>query len=196
MPAFDDHCDDRRDDVGAYVLSEQDRSIITATTLLLGKIARLPGINARQAEAVAKVLGVFERLPQVSEELNIAISLGGPRRCYGEHKISRSWRIAVEGNDLEVSSGGDFWRPSTGGDSFTCMEWQATPCQDAAYDDYLDRLQIVDDAQPYEIEVARLALTEPGYCLSVEWDGEQLDSGDDDKDDEERDEDGEEGNIR
>jgi hypothetical protein len=72
----------------------------------------------------------------------------------------------------------------------------ATPCQEAAYDDYLDRLQIVDDAQPYEIEVARLALTEPGYCLSVEWDGEQLDSGDDDKDDEERDEDGEEGNIR
>jgi len=138
---------------------------------------------------VAKVLGVFERLPQVSEELDIAISLGGPRRCYGEHKISHSWRIAVEGNDLEVSSGGDFWRPSTGGDSFTCMEWQAAPCQEAAYDDYLDRLQIVDDAQPYEIEVGRLVITEPGYHLSVEWDGEELDSEDGDEEDEEPDED-------
>jgi hypothetical protein len=33
----------------------------------------------------------------------------------------------------------------------------------ANYDDYLETHWIVDDAQPYEIEVARLAITDPGY---------------------------------
>ncbi len=181
----DDNCDDRPSSGGVYVLSAQDRGIVAATRLLLRKISRLPGIKARQAEAVANVLGVFERLPRISEESNIAVSLAGPRHSYGEHKISHWWRIAVTGNELEVSSGGDFYRPSTGGDSFTCMEWQAAPGYEANYDDYLDRHQIVDDAQPYEIEVARLAITEPGYWLSIEWDGEELDSEEDEEREEE-----------
>ena len=155
------------------------------TNILLRKISQLPAIRPRQREAVARVLGVFENLPRISEELHIAVSLAALRHFYGEHKkISHWWRVAVAGNELEVY----FYRPSTGGDSFTYMEWHDMPGREAAYDDWFDRHRIVDDAQPCEIEVAGLAITEPGYWLSVELDGEELGSEEDEECEEKRNE--------
>jgi hypothetical protein len=84
MSGSDDNLGGPPSEFDTYVLSERDRSIITATKLLLRKIARFPAIIPRQMEAVANVLGVFERLPQVPEGVNAAVSLAGPRRCYGE----------------------------------------------------------------------------------------------------------------
>ena len=166
----------------AYILSEKDRSIVAATKLLLKKMVRHPSIKPVEMEVVTKVLMVFERLPGVSDELHTMVDLTGPNHQYGDHRISHWWRIAVDGTKIHVSSNGYFHRPSSGGDSFTCMQWQAQPGRETSYGDYLDTLQIVDDAQPYETEVAHLPISEPGYYVSVEVDGEKLAKPSDDED--------------
>jgi tetratricopeptide (TPR) repeat protein len=168
-----------------YILSEKDRSIVAATKLLLRKIIRLSSIRPNEMEVVAKVLGIFERLPRVSDELNAVINLTGPRHQYGEHEIYHYWIVEVEGAEIRVSSNGHFYRPSSGGDSFTCMQWRAVPGCETFYGDYLDGLRIVDDAQPYETEVARLPISEPGYHLSVELEGENVDVSEDEEEEDE-----------
>ena len=174
------------DDVSeeVYQLCEQDHQIVAAARQLLLEISRWKQIRANQLEVVSKILQVLDRLPSVSDELFTSVLLTGPRRHFGDHKIYHWWNVEVEGQDLTVSSGGYFHRPSTGGDSFTCMTWSATPGYETEYSDYLQTLQIVDDAQPFESEVMQLALGEPGYSLEISVNGEEIDLPDEDEDDE------------
>jgi len=160
----------------SYLLTDRDRSIVEATKQLLWKIVRSELVQSRQLEAVARVIRVFDGLPDVDDECCVAISLTGPRRHYGEHEIYHWWNIEVDGHFLTVSSHGHFYRPSSGGDSFTCMTWSVSPGYESEYADYLNTLRIVDDAQPFEAEVARLDLSEAGYSLTVSVDGEEIEA--------------------
>lgn len=168
-----------------YQLCERDRQIVAVTRHLLWEIVRWNQIQANQLEVVAKILQVLDRLPAVSDELFTSVLLKGPQRHFGDHKICHWWNVEVEDHDLAVSSGGYFHRPSTGGDSFTCMTWSATPGYETGYSDYLNTLQIVDDAQPFDAEVMQLALGEPGYFLEISADGEEISVLDEDEDDDE-----------
>jgi hypothetical protein len=175
-----------------YVLSQEDRDVVTPTKLLLWKVVRSRLVKPQQLEVVAKLLSLFDGLPKTADEMDVTLQLTGPRRSFGEHEIYHWWTIAVEGQAIEVSSGGHFYRSSTGGDTFTSMTWATAPGCDAEYRDYLDTLRIVDDAQPFDAEVDQIDLSLPGYSLEITLDGEEVGVSDEDidqdgmEDDEER----------
>ena len=73
-----------------------------------------------------------------------------------------------------MGSGGHFYRPSTGGDSFTSFRWVAYPGHPTDCQDHTPSLQIVDDAKPFGTEIEELDLGEPGYSVSVMIDGEDI----------------------
>ncbi len=166
----DEEDSDSEDDEGGsnlYLLKEQDRGILNAAILLVEKLIRSKLIRPAQVVSVGKVLHVLRRLPFTSSPMEVYLSLSSREREFGPHKIMHSWTIEISEQSLGISSGGGFWRPSTGGDSFTCMRWRAYPGSPAEFSNYLYSLRIVDDAQPFDVEVAEIDFSEPGYTLRI-----------------------------
>ena len=118
-----------------YNLDDRDKLIALAAKDLLWKVVRSSLTNSKQIEILAKAIQTFDALPRASGDHNIIISLTGPRRWFGEHEIWHWWEINIEGGFLQVSSGGHFYRKSTGGDSFSCMYWSASPGSAAELND-------------------------------------------------------------
>lgn len=151
----------------SYVFTSQDKKIIDSTKLLLRKIIASPFVNSAQVVSIGKILHVISNLPRYTSDVAASLILSGPRRKFGEHEIWHSWQILVEDGYIAVSSGGSFYRPSTGSDGFTCMTWSASVGNECEYNDHLDQLRIVDDALPYDTEVERLNLSEGKYVLEL-----------------------------
>jgi hypothetical protein len=151
-----------------YYLSVSDRVIVDAAIQLLDKIAHAAFTRPAQLVSVAKALYVLSKIPQVTQaEVTVHISLNGPRRWFGEHEIWHWWTVEIDSRFIEIGANGHFYRESTGGDSFTSLIWSAWPGEHATCLDYLDKLWMVDDAQPFPEEIASLDLTEPGFSLEV-----------------------------
>ena len=176
MSDRDDFSDDEE-----YVFSSDDNDIISATKQLLWKTARSEIINAGERVVVARILDVFEALPSVVADLYLQLQVTGPRRSFGSHEIYHWWEIEVENGSLCISSGGDFYRPETGGDSFTSISWRAVPGFATEHNDYMDTLSLVDDAQPFDLEVRDIDFAKGGYSLTVFENGEELDDGSSDE---------------
>ena len=179
--------DDFADDEEAYVFSSDDMDIISATKELLWKTARSEIVTARELEVVARILQVFEALPSVVADLDLQIQITGPRRTFGSHEIYHWWNVEVKNGSLCVTSQGHFYRPETGGDTFTSMIWRAFPGFATEHSDYLDTLSIVDDAQTFDLEIRDIDFAKGGYSLSVFENGEELeeDSSDEYEEDDE-----------
>lgn len=161
--------EDEPETLGCYFLRGRDRRIVTASIKLLQKIISAPFTRPAELVSVAKALHLLKLLPRITEAgVTLRINLSGPRRWFGEHEIWHWWTVELDGHFIQVYSGGHFYRESTGGDSFTCFQWSAEPGEEPDYSDYLEQLQIVDDAQPFQLEVAAMDLTEPGFKLEVE----------------------------
>jgi len=158
----------------AYVFSSEDNAIVSATKQLLWKTARSEVITAKELEVVARLLQVFEALPFVIADLALQLQVTGPRREFGSHEIYHWWNIEVENRNLCVTSHGHFYRPETGGDTFTSMIWRAFPGLATEHSDYMDTLSIVDDAQPFDLEVQDIDFAKEGYSLTVFENGEEL----------------------
>ena len=126
-----------------------------------------PFVKPSQLVSISKALHVFSTLPDITKDINVTIDLDGPRRRYGDHEIWRWWQVCIEPNYVEVTSGGCFYQESTGGDTFTCIQWSARPGYQAEYSDYLHTLWMVDDAQPFEPELEQMDLFQPGYTIDV-----------------------------
>jgi hypothetical protein len=164
--------DDRNNETTAleddrYPLKHRDQRIVSASILLLNKLVQAPFTGPAQLVSVAKMLHVLRRLPEVTEGVNVRVSVVGPRRRFEDREIYHWWDIGIEDGLIEISSGGHFYQESTGGDTFTCMQWSAEPGGETNYNDYLNHLRIVDDAQPFDREVNFLDLSQPGYSLEV-----------------------------
>lgn len=164
------------DDDCSYIFSTNDYPVIAATKELLWKTARCELPTARQLEVIARALQVFESLPVVMPDFDIQIQITGPRRTFGEHEIYHWWHVEIEQGDIKVSAGGHFYRPTTGGDTFSSMAWQACPGYAAEHHNYLDSLTIVDDALPFELEVQAINFSLQDYLLDVCEDGEEIDA--------------------
>jgi len=158
----------------AYILTNPDKNILCSAKELLWKMVRSKLFSIAQLEQVTKVLKILERMPEISEELNVSISLVGPHRSFGEHEIVHWWEIKVEGQLISVESGGHFYRNSTGGDSFTCMSWSAYPGENTEFENYLNTLHIVDDVMPFEPEVRQIDLSDSGYSVTIYVDDEEI----------------------
>ena len=150
-----------------YILNDRDRQLVTSAIILLQKTSRAPFVKPSQLVSIGKALHVLSTFPDITEGLNVTIDLSGPKRRYGDHEIWHWWQVSIEPNHIEISSGGSFYRQSTGSDTFTCMQWSAQPGFKAEYSDYLNSLWMVDDAQPFEPEVKQIDLSQPGYTIDV-----------------------------
>ena len=173
-----------------YVFSSEDNDVVSATKQLLLKAASSEIITARGREVVHRIIQVFEALPSVAADLDLQLQVTGPSRTFGSHEIHHWWNVEVENGELCVTSGGYFYRPETGGDSFTSMIWRASPGFETEYSDYLDTLSLVDDAMPFDLEVQEIDFAHGGYSLAVFEDGEELEDDSSDEDEQEDDEDG------
>ena len=156
--------------INEYNFDPRQDDIVEAASRLLWKLASSKLIDSpSKAIVVGKLFRVLQYLPLVAMDENLEISLVGPRRKFGDHEIYHFWTIALEENGyLKISSGGHFYRPQTGGDTFSSMSWEVTPGEEPVYNSYLDTLSIVDDADTFENEVDSIQLNSVGYELSVE----------------------------
>ena len=152
-----------------YCLSERDRAVVAVAIELLEKVTRAPFTRPAEMVSVAKALHLLKRVTRVTDaEMALRIHLKGPTRLFGEHEINHWWKVEINSPLIQIYSGGHFYRESTGGDSFTSFQWSAEPGEEPEYSNYLETLRIVDDAQPFYLEVAGLDLNEPGFALEVE----------------------------
>jgi len=152
-----------------YICNFQD-VFIESVRQMLWKIAASTLIDSPQKTiVVGKLFKVFQTFPEVILNENISLNLIGPRRKYGEHEIYHFWDIELEEEGyLRISSAGHFYRPSTGGDSFTSMTWEVSPGNEPVISDYLHQLELVDDADTFENEVKVMDFESDGYKLEVQ----------------------------
>lgn len=185
----EDNDDDDANEMALYDLGPHGAKVVRYAQTFLAKLLHAPFIRPAQVVSVAKLAHVLSRLPRPSAEMNVSVTLTGPRRQFAgqgeKHEIYHWWEVGIEGENITVCSGGHFYRPSSGGDSFTAMHWSAAPGCDAAFSDYLPNLSIVNDALPFDREIDQLNLSDAGYSLAVDdQDNSLLDEFDDDDVDE------------
>ena len=181
--------DRRRKVITSYIFNGSDLSILLAATKLLEKAAASPALSYAELVSIAKLQHVFSRLPKVTPGVSVELCVSGPRRQFGEIETGYSWTIQLEDSFLRVFGDGIFYRPSTGGDSFTTMEWSATPSETAEFSDYSNKLQMLPDLKSFSAGVKEIDFSSGNYKLTiVDEDNSLLDDSDgEDEDDEDKD---------
>jgi hypothetical protein len=167
-----------------YQFGAKDHDLLSAAEALLRKVLVAESTRPAELVSVAKLQLVLSRLPRVTSGMDVKVSVASPRRNCGEIETFHWWEVAVEGERLSISSGGHFYRPSTGGDSFSTMSWVAIPEVPTELDDHRESLWMVPDAQSFPDGVAGINFEAGGYTVEVtDEDNPRLE--DDDSDDEE-----------
>jgi tetratricopeptide (TPR) repeat protein len=95
------------------------------------------------------------------------VSVCCPRHQFDEIETFHWWDFEVEEDRLCISSGGRFYQPSSGGDTFTTMVWRAIPKEPTELDDYRDGLRMVPDVRSYPDGVDSIDLAEGGYTVEI-----------------------------
>jgi hypothetical protein len=163
-----------------HPLSSLDTVLVArARQLLLDSIhARL--VTPAQLISVANVANALARLPLATDAGVICISVIGPRHLHGEIETRFSWKVSVESEMIVLGCGGHFYRPSTGGDSFTTLYWESNPGETPDLRDYRDELRIVPNIEFLMDGLPDILTAPEGYRLTVEdennpWLEEELD---------------------
>lgn len=163
--------DDEKD---LYVLEDLDRAVVGIAKQFLAKVIVSPLINESERKILYSIGERFDRLPEVSQPFDAELSVVGPRRRFEDREIYHHWTIQVLDDEISFRSGGHFYRPSTGGDSFSSFSWVLVPGYQSECWDYSDSLSLVDDAKPIGTAINDLDLTEPGFEVEVTVDGEPV----------------------
>ena len=172
-----------------YELDAFDLSLVTAARQLLTKLMHADALLPAQLVTVAKVQHVLSRLPRLSEAMEITVQVTGPRRQFEDIETYHWWTLRIEDHAIGISSGGYFFRPSTGGDTFSTMAWVAQPGEWAEFSDYIDGLGIVPDVQPFPDAVRSMDFAAFTYEIEVtDPENTLLDDTDEDEDEDEVDE--------
>jgi hypothetical protein len=150
-----------------YQFDANDRALLQAATDFLKKVAAAEFLRPAELVSVAKLQHVISRLPKVVSGVDVTVSVASPRRNFGEIETWHWWKVAVEGERLSISSGGHFHQPSTGGDTFTTMNWAAVPEESAESDDYRGTLWMVPDVQSFPDGVASIDLASGSYTVEI-----------------------------
>ncbi len=178
--------------IANYCLNRRDRALIACAEGLLRRLVATSFVKPAELVSIAKVLHMLSRLPKplaVTDETLISISVIGPHHHFDEIETYHWWDVKVEGEELSISSGGHFYRPSTGGDTFSTMSWQAVPGELPDFEDYREHLAIVPDVQSFPDAVAGIDFADGGYKVEVnDLENSLLDEMDDSDDEEVEDE--------
>jgi hypothetical protein len=164
---------------GQYIFDGRDRALLDAATALLKRVTRAESVSPGQLVSIAKLQHVLSHLPRVTPGLDVTVQVIGPRHKFGEIETGHYWEIWIEGEQISISSGGVFYQPSTGSDSFTTMNWSVVPGGPAEFRDYRGTLGMVPDIQSFPEGVAGINFESGAYQLDiVDPDNELLDEPD------------------
>jgi hypothetical protein len=158
---------EQTDEPSEYALSEDDHTLIEAARSLLWKVMRSDTAQPAQLVSVAKLSHALTRLPRVTDGVGIHVSVCGPRRNFDEIETFHWWEVTLDCGHLSMSSGGHFYQPSTGGDTFTTMEWSAYPGEQSTLKYYGDKVWMVPDLWSYAEGVARVNFAAGGHSVEV-----------------------------
>jgi hypothetical protein len=150
-----------------YQFDSKDRALLDAAVALLKKVIADDAVRPAELVSVAKLLHVFTVLPKVTPGLEVTVSVISPRRNFDEIETFHWWDVGVEGERLSIISGGHFYRPSTGGDTFRTIDWAAVPGEPAESEDHRASLQIVPDVQSFSDGVASIDFASGNYTVEV-----------------------------
>jgi hypothetical protein len=162
----DDNCD-AEDVPDSYILGPHDKQLLDAAKSLLTKVAYAPSLHPAQLVSVAKLQHALARLPHANSELEVQVSVVGPRHTFGEVETYHYWDVTLECGTIRLASGGHFYRSSSGGDSFNTVTWEAEPGQEADLSDYSADLWMVPDLRTYADGVASVEFNTGGYSIEV-----------------------------
>lgn len=163
-----------------YKFDDRDRALLTAAAVLLNKVVKAEVLRSAELVSVAKLLHVLSVLPQVTDDLQVSVSVVGPRKRFDEIETWHYWDVGIEGEQISISSGGHFYHPSTGGDSFTAVSWSAVPEEPSEFEDYREALWMVPDVQSFPDAVAGIELASGSYKIEIiDWDNALLQSNED-----------------
>ena len=98
-----------------YRFDANDRALLRAAATLLNKVAEAKTTKPAQVVSVAKLQHAISLLPEVPSDIEVTVSVSSPRRNFDDIETWHWWEVAIEGERLSISSGGHFYRPSTGG---------------------------------------------------------------------------------
>lgn len=148
-----------------YEFNAYDHALLRAAETLLKKVATAETTRPAELVSIAKLQHVLSILPRVTSGVEVSVSVACPRRIFGDIETMHWWEVAVEDERLSISSGGHFYRPSTGGDSFTTMSWTAIAEEPAELDDYRESLSMVPDVRSFPEGIASIDFSSgPGRC--------------------------------
>lgn len=116
-----------------YLLHPRDRLVLEAVGKVLERIAASNCISSAQLVSIAKVQHVLSKLPRVTEEVRVTISLSWSVNQDG-NRGSSGWDFTVADGELNVHCGGSEYTEGVGSDSFTTMSWSAYPGHETDYD--------------------------------------------------------------
>ena len=189
----DDSDCDNEDGSDSYVLNPHDKQLLAAAQSLLVKVARAPSLHPAQLVSVAKLQHALARLPHANPDLEVHVSVVGPRHTFDDIETYHYWDVTLECGTLRLASGGHFYRPSSGGDSFTTMTWEAQPGEESDLSDYSANLWMVPDLRTYVDGVASVDFSTGGYSIEVtDSDNALLEEMEDEEEGDEDDESGDE----
>lgn len=165
-----------------YIFDDTDREVVGLAMSLLAKIWQSKLVPEAQKPVLVTMVSMLDQMSEVvNDSLNASITLTGPRRMFGDHEIYHHWTVEASEGEVRVDAGGYFYRPATGGDAFTSFMWVAIPGSITDCRDFSEHLRIVDDAQPFGTEVLGLDLSQPGFSVRIEVDGEVVVDDDEEK---------------
>ncbi|MEO8596702.1 MAG: hypothetical protein ABI759_25510 [Candidatus Solibacter sp.] len=150
-----------------YQFDAEDQALLLAAGNLLQKVAAADTTSSAEMVSVAKLQEALAMLPDVAPEIEVSVSVSSPRRHFGEIETWHWWDVAVEGERVSISSGGHFDQPSTGGDTFSTMRWEAIPEEPAELEDHRESLWMVPDVLSFPDGVASIDFAAGGYTVEV-----------------------------
>jgi len=168
-----------------YEFNSRDRALLQAAATLLKKVAEAATTRPAQLVSVAKLQHVLSALPKPTSGLKVSVSVASPRGKFGDIETMHWWEVGVEEDRLSITSGGHYYDPSTGGDTFTTMTWEAIPEEPAEFSDYRGSLWMVPDVRSFPEGVASIDFNSGVYSVEItDDDNPLLEEGDDSEEEE------------
>jgi hypothetical protein len=152
---------------GRYQFEVRDAELLWSASVLLSKVIASGKIRPAHMVTIAKLQHILSVLPRVTEDVTASVSVCCPPHHFEEIETYHWWEFGVEDGLLRVTSGGHFYRPSSGGDTFTTMLWEAAPDQPTVLDDFSDGLRIVPDLRSYSEGVETIDFAVEDYSLVI-----------------------------
>ena len=145
----------------------RDCFIVEAALGMLEKLQRSDIPKAAERMTLSKFGLMLSKFPRCDFNDQISVYLLEQDRVYDDQRVSRYWQVEFEPSYLTITSGGIFYRESTGSDSFCCMHWSISKGEAGDYNEYSAQHLMVPDLKPFRIEVDEMDFTKGLWKLEI-----------------------------